>query len=669
MVYYEPLQRVEGTWKDQDRRVRTVCQECTVGCGVVVYLKDNAIIDIQGDESHPISRGRLCAKGIAFVQGLTSTLRITIPAIRQRVFGPFETSANWSKTIDSIAEQLRRAREQHSPKSMIIACDPEAGLDFYLGARRFARLWGTPYVFHPWEDPYHQPKIPLKAPVHGCDCWPESRSILLVEADLAVTHPVAFGWVLEAQQKGTKIVAVDSRFTTTLSKADFALKILPRSGNLLGLYLMKSLLEEGLIDQDACDANLSNFPSWKESFDRLSWEDVLSRTGLSRGQVTHVARLMHSRSPSTVITGKRLARQRHHGIWLSMATATNWINTGSGGWYPVEAGIPPFNPDSDVEDLAGNPNTTQPKLTPYAACDNQKTIRSSEEEFRIMIGSGDCLGTFLNPMQSQLKKLEFTVHFGAYPNFTAKSANAVIPPSVWAERDSLWINNDRAIQWAPQIVAPRDACCSGLDFWIGLAHRLGWQEHFPWQKKNGDADHFAFYQWLLKRRRETAGCDLVKLRAEGGLQYWPKNEEPLLKANPPIFSTADGRLEPVSVPDGLEDPAQRKLDEAFPLYFQSGRIVSRSSDSSNYWPWIEELENSETVQVHPDTAATLGIENGDPVIVAGPRQSMEGKAWISRMVDRRMVWTPHFLDEDFVVIHKTEQSAEEARKALRELFQ
>jgi anaerobic selenocysteine-containing dehydrogenase len=636
---------------------------------MVVYLKDNVITDVQGDETHPISRGRLCAKGTAFIQDLTSTRRITIPAIRNRVFGSFETSQNWSRTIDAVAEKLRKVKDRHPPESLIIGCDPEAGLDFYLGARRFARLWGTPNVFHPFEDPHHHPSIPLKTPLNDCTQWPESPCIVLIEADLAVTHPVAFGWILEAQQKGAKIIAADTRFTTTLSKADLALMIRPNSGNLLGLYITKSLLEERLYHQDAADANLTEVSSWKDSFEKLSWEDAVSLTGVSQGQVIHLSRLIQKNGPTTVITGKSLARLNHYGIWLALATAMNWLSVGGGGWYPVESGLPPFNIDSDIEDVVGNPDSSIPFLTPYSLSEDQGSQISQDADFRILISSGDCLQTFLTPLQNHLKKLDFTVHFGAYPNQTAQMANAVIPPSVWAERDGLWITNDRAIQWAPHVVAPRDACCSGLHFWMSLAQRLGWEEHFPWQKKNGNADHFQFYQWLLKRQKQTAGCDLSALKSNGGLQFWPQDDAPLIKNESPVFTTKDGKLEPVGIPENFETILKTELTDEFPLSFQSSTMVSRSGDSSNWWSWTEELEDREAVQVHPDTAAVLGIENGDPVIVAGPRQSLEGQAWISRMVSRTMVWAPQFLDEKFVLIHKKEQSPEDARNILKELLQ
>ena len=48
-----------------DRVVRSICPYCAVGCGQRVYVKDERVIQIEGDPDSPISRGRLCPKGAA----------------------------------------------------------------------------------------------------------------------------------------------------------------------------------------------------------------------------------------------------------------------------------------------------------------------------------------------------------------------------------------------------------------------------------------------------------------------------------------------------------------------------------------------------------------------------------------------------------------------------
>ncbi len=60
-----------------DRVVQSVCPYCAVGCGQKVYVKDEKVVQIEGDPDSPISRGRLCPKGAASEQLVNSPGRQT----------------------------------------------------------------------------------------------------------------------------------------------------------------------------------------------------------------------------------------------------------------------------------------------------------------------------------------------------------------------------------------------------------------------------------------------------------------------------------------------------------------------------------------------------------------------------------------------------------------
>src|SRR5579864_8659100 len=60
-----------------DKVVQSVCPYCAVGCGQRVYVKDEKVIQIEGDPDSPISRGRLCPKGSASEALVNSATRET----------------------------------------------------------------------------------------------------------------------------------------------------------------------------------------------------------------------------------------------------------------------------------------------------------------------------------------------------------------------------------------------------------------------------------------------------------------------------------------------------------------------------------------------------------------------------------------------------------------
>jgi len=68
-------ERLVPRTKTADRVVSSVCPYCAVGCGQRVYVKDEKVIQIEGDPDSPISRGRLCPKGAASAGYVNSPLR------------------------------------------------------------------------------------------------------------------------------------------------------------------------------------------------------------------------------------------------------------------------------------------------------------------------------------------------------------------------------------------------------------------------------------------------------------------------------------------------------------------------------------------------------------------------------------------------------------------
>jgi formate dehydrogenase major subunit len=97
---------------DADKVARSVCPYCAVGCGQLVYVKDERITDIEGDPDSPISEGRLCPKGAATFQLVTGSHRVKTVLYRK----PYGTE--WEviplpKAVDMVAERVKKARDDH----------------------------------------------------------------------------------------------------------------------------------------------------------------------------------------------------------------------------------------------------------------------------------------------------------------------------------------------------------------------------------------------------------------------------------------------------------------------------------------------------------------------------------------------------------------------------
>jgi formate dehydrogenase major subunit len=92
-----------------DRVVQSVCPYCAVGCAQRVYVKDERVIQIEGDPDSPISRGRLCPKGSASEQLVNSPSRLMKVKYRA-AYATEWTELDLEEATDMVAERVVRTR-------------------------------------------------------------------------------------------------------------------------------------------------------------------------------------------------------------------------------------------------------------------------------------------------------------------------------------------------------------------------------------------------------------------------------------------------------------------------------------------------------------------------------------------------------------------------------
>lgn len=93
-----------------DSMARSVCPYCAVGCGQRVFVKNNEVVQIEGDPDSPISRGRLCPKGSASKSLVTSDRRQRAVLYRRPYATEWET-LDLETAVDMIADRVLAARD------------------------------------------------------------------------------------------------------------------------------------------------------------------------------------------------------------------------------------------------------------------------------------------------------------------------------------------------------------------------------------------------------------------------------------------------------------------------------------------------------------------------------------------------------------------------------
>jgi len=219
-----------------DRVVKSVCPYCAVGCGQQVYVKDEKVVQIEGDPDSPISRGRLCPKGSATLQLTTGSAR-RHTVLHRRPYAQDWEELDLATAMEMVADRVietRAATWQDEADGKVVrrtlgvASLGGATLDNeenYLIKKLFTAL-GIVQV-------ENQARVCHSSTVAGLGTsfgrggattfmqdLQHSDCIVIQGSNFAEAHPVGFQWVMEAKARGATIIHVDPRYTRTSAVAD-----------------------------------------------------------------------------------------------------------------------------------------------------------------------------------------------------------------------------------------------------------------------------------------------------------------------------------------------------------------------------------------------------------------------------------------------------------------
>jgi formate dehydrogenase major subunit len=224
-----------------DRVVKSVCPYCAVGCGQNVYVRDEKVVQIEGDPDSPVSRGRLCPKGSASLQLTTGSNR------RHKVLYRPPYASDWQEldlptAMNMIADRVIATRRdtwewerdgKRTARTMGIASLGGATLDNeenYLIKKLFSAL-GIVQIENQARVCHSSTVIGLGTSFGrgGATTFMQdlqhSDCIIIEGSNFAEAHPVGFQWVTEAKARGATVIHVDPRFTRTSAMADLYVPI------------------------------------------------------------------------------------------------------------------------------------------------------------------------------------------------------------------------------------------------------------------------------------------------------------------------------------------------------------------------------------------------------------------------------------------------------------
>ena len=241
-----------------EARIPGWCALCRSRCGCISVVRDDRLVRIERDPSHPTGRA-LCAKGQAAPEQVESPDRILHPMKRTRAKGdadPGWVRISWDEALDTVAGEMRRLAGESGPESVAFAITTPSGTaisDSIQWVERLMHAYGSPNNCYGTEICNWHKDVATTYTYGtsiGTPDWEHAGCALLWGHNPGTSWIAQARQVADAKARGAKLVVVDPRRAGAANKADLWLRVRPGTDGALALGIARVVLEEGWYDRD-----------------------------------------------------------------------------------------------------------------------------------------------------------------------------------------------------------------------------------------------------------------------------------------------------------------------------------------------------------------------------------------------------------------------------------
>ncbi|MFH1774910.1 MAG: formate dehydrogenase subunit alpha [Methanobacteriota archaeon] len=295
---------VEAAAAPEIKKVKSICSFCSVGCGYVGVVEDGVFTKMEPWKDHPINLGGMCAKGASIANVTTSPRRLKYPM--EKVGGKWRR-ISWDEALNKVATKLSEVRNTYGPDSMFFCGLVHGSNEEAYMFRKFAMLFGTNNIDHQARL-CHSTTVTGLIPTFGHGAM-TTTTIALQHAkchfffgsNAAEAHPVLMQKVLEARDRGAKIIVADPRFTRTAALADKYVRFRPGSDIAFLYGLINVILENGWEDKEYIENRTYGFKYVKEVVKDYTPEVVERITWVLADDIRKAAEMIAKNKPSNII--------------------------------------------------------------------------------------------------------------------------------------------------------------------------------------------------------------------------------------------------------------------------------------------------------------------------------------------------------------------------------
>jgi anaerobic selenocysteine-containing dehydrogenase len=669
---------------DAMKVVHAVCShDCPDSCGVLVTVdqRTGRAVKMQGDPSHPVTRGFLCGKVAKYLDRVYSPERLLYPmrrkagapkgpsgygAVRGREADAFER-ISWDQALGEIAAKLKKIAAEFGPESVLpysyagtIGKLGYGSMDrrFFhrLGASQLDRTICSTAGGQALKSVYG---VKLGTPPQD---FVHAGLILAWGANIHGNNVHLWPFIEEARRKGAKLVVIDPYRTRTAALADEHLVINPGTDAALALGMMHVILSMGLEDREYIARCTTGFDELKAHALRSEYspEKVAAATGIPAETIARLARAYatagrtNGKGPAAIRLNYGIQRSENGGTavravcMLPLLTGA-WTYKG-GGLQLSTSGSFPFN-DTALE---------MPELMQASPLRRPSRVVNMSQLGQALTTLGDratdgppVKAMFVynsNPaaiapnqndvLRGMLREDLFMVVHEQFFTDTADYADVLLPAPTFLEvKDIQGAYGHLFVQVSERAIAPLGEAKSNVALFGELARRMGFTEACF-----DDRDDELIDQALETNHPWFAGITRERLEREGHVPL----QLPMDAAGEVLpFSTAEwfktpsgrGELTPVPVFAAPTESRANAAEGAYPLEFLPRKADNYMNSTFANLPPHQRMESrtAGVLEMHGIDATARAIVTGDEVEVFNGRGRIALKAVVNGHVGAGVV--------------------------------
>lgn len=645
-----------GQPKAEETISKGYCPFCQVRCTYLARIRNGRVISVTGHPDNRWTGGAMCPKGLSILELMNSPYRITEP-MRRLPNGEWER-ITYKQAVELVAEKMRAVAAQHGPK----AADRVAMTmplwdcrESETAALMALRTVGSVHAMPPGESCVSSASNMLGDMV-GVNCGTikvheilKTKTLILWGANVADLYPPYVRWLEKARAQGVRIVYLDPRRTRTSLLCDTHLRPLPGTDGALAVGAVRYILTTQSCDEARARFQIDGFDELLPDSESFTVEKVASITGLAPETIQQFYQILAASERTIVWLGGSLSRYTNgipslRAIILMQALRDNLIGEGR-GMLTFQSGKPGGD-ETFVDHFFGE--NKKPKM-------NFRRLRS-------MMSRGQIDILFLNSsyrrypdskgVREAIAKVPFVVHCGFFLTEESEAAHLFIPATFGPESQGSGYGNEQQVVWREKLTQAPGSCAPSWQFYRDVG-RLVDPKRYP-----DFTDPEDLYRKFSAQVPSWKGITLERLRKSPDGLVWPLysleehekldsvfTEGKLLTPSGKMQAVHSlfGRLSEWTYPKG--SPLGQDHTDDFPLILLQGKQLWHWQQTmTNFSKAVAQFSNGRFVSLNPQTAGSLGLKQGDKVMLETNMGGIEGWIDITENVLPGMLFTPSNLN-------------------------